>query len=68
MLTNETTLNASLISHNATSSDLTPACSRTFGMTRDGVMVKSTGAVAASANAGGYNVEVRDQSLSTTTS
>ena len=53
MLTSETTLNASLISHNATSSALTPACSSTLGMTSEGVIVKSTGAVAASANATG---------------
>ena len=63
MFASETTLNASLISHNAISSDWTPACSSSFGMTRDGVMVKSMGAVAASANAAETKTQLREQSL-----
>ena len=46
-----TTLKASLISHNAMSSTPTPARFSTFGMASAGATGKSTGLVAASANA-----------------
>jgi len=50
-----TTLNASLISHNAMSSTPRPACSKAFGIASDGAIGKSTGRVAASANAAKTN-------------
>lgn len=45
-----TTEKASLISHKATSSFSTPVDCNSLGMTRAGAIVKSIGAVAASAN------------------
>jgi len=51
MFARATTLNASLISHNAMSSMLRPACFNALGIASDGAIGKSTGRVAASANA-----------------
>lgn len=55
MFASATTLKASLISNMVTSSCFTPDCENSLGMAKAGAMVKSIGAVAASANAARQN-------------